>query len=176
MKHILTLLVIVVSTLCGYSQTINISLEYAGLINEPVEGQTTPITDLEIGNEFYLDVILTNSDNSSNMVTYTDIWFTFKNDAFEYLGIDNPNPNGNWYTNQWPSTYIFVNSTTAAVDDLYGQYYTDHRWEFVDDSQSDHAPLVITSQKAGELSGVIGEEWDAVKDSSRYDCFVIRMD
>ena len=154
MKKILTLLVIVLSTLSGYSQTINISLDYAGLINEPVENETTPVTDLEIGDEFYLDVTIGNTDNSTYIVTYADIWFTFKNDAFEYLGIDNPNSNGNWYTNQWPSVYEFINSTTAEVDDLYGQYYTDHRWTYVGE-QSLHAPMVITSQTTGELTGVV---------------------
>lgn len=154
MKKILILLVGVLSTLSVYSQTINISLDYAGLINEPTQGETTPVTDLEIGDEFYLDITLSN--NSSNYIaTYADIWFTFKNDAFEYLGIDNPNTNGNWYTNQWPSVYEFINSTTADVDDLYGQYYTDHRWNYVGE-QSPHAPMVITSQTTGELSGVVG--------------------
>ena len=155
MKKILILLVSVFSTLSVYSQTINISLDYAGLINEPVQGEITPVTALEIGDEFYLDVTILNSDNSQRIVTYADIWFTFKNDAFEYLGIDNPNSNGNWYTNQWPSVYEFINSTTAAVDDLYGQYYTDHRWTHVGES-SPHAPMVITSQTTGELSGVVG--------------------
>ena len=154
MKKILILLVGVLSTLSVYSQTINISLDYAGLINEPTQGETTPVTDLEIGDEFYLDITLSN--NSSNYIaTYADIWFTFKNDAFEYLGIDNPNTNGNWYTNQWPSVYEFINSTTADVDDLYGQYYTDHRWNYVGE-QSPHAPMVITSQTTGELTGVVG--------------------
>jgi len=155
MKKILTLLVCVLSTLSVYSQEINISLDYAGLINEPVQGETTPVTDLEIGDEFYLDITIGNTDNSERIVTYTDIWLTFKNDAFEYLGVDNPNTNGNWYTNQWPSSYIFHNSTTADVDDLYGQYYTDHYWEYVGDENSDDAPMVITSQTTGELDGVV---------------------
>jgi hypothetical protein len=155
MKQILTLLVSVLCTLSVYSQTINISLDYAGLINEPVQGEVTPVTALEIGDEFYLDVTIYNSDNSVYKVTYADIWFTFKNDAFDYLGIDNPNPNGNWYTNQWPSVYEFQNSTTATVDDLYGQYYTDHRWNYIGE-QSLHAPMVITSQTTGELIGVVG--------------------
>ena len=154
MKKILIVLVSVFSTLSVYSQTINISLDYAGLINEPVQGQTTPVTDLEIGDEFYLDVTLGNTDNQIYIATYADIWFTFKNDAFEYLGVDNPNTNGNWYTNQWPSVYEFQNSTTAAVDDLYGQYYTDHRWNYVGE-ESPHAPMVITSQTTGELDGVV---------------------
>ena len=154
MKKILILLLSVFSTLSVYSQTINISLDYAGLIVEPVEGEVTPVTALEIGDEFYLDVTIANSDNSTYTVTYADIWFTFKNDAFDYLGIDNPNANGNWYTNQWPSVYIFHNSTTAEVDDLYGQYYTDHRWEYVGET-SPHAPMVITSQTTGELTGVV---------------------
>ena len=154
MKKILIVLVSVFSTLSVYSQTINISLDYAGLINEPVQGQTTPVTDLEIGDEFYLDVTLSNTDNQIYIATYADIWFTFKNDAFEYLGVDNPNTNGNWYTNQWPSVYEFQNSTTAAVDDLYGQYYTDHRWNYVGE-ESPHAPMVITSQTTGELDGVV---------------------
>lgn len=154
MKKILILLLSVFSTLSVYSQTINISLDYAGLIVEPVEGEVTPVTALEIGDEFYLDVTIANSDNSTYTVTYADIWFTFKNDAFDYLGIDNPNSNGNWYTNQWPSVYIFHNSTTAEVDDLYGQYYTDHRWEYVGET-SPHAPMVITSQTTGELTGVV---------------------
>ena len=154
MKKILTLLVCVLSTLSVYSQEINISLDYAGLINEPVQGETTPVTDLEIGDEFYLDITIGNTDNSERIVTYADIWLTFKNDAFEYLGVDDPN-NGNWYTYQWPSSYIFHNSTTADVDDLYGQYYTDHYWEYVGDENSDDAPMVITSQTTGELDGVV---------------------
>jgi len=154
MKKILIVLLSVFSTLSVYSQTINISLDYAGLINEPVQGEVTPITALEIGDEFYLDVTISNSDNSQRMVTFADIWFTFKNDAFDYLGIDNPYPNGNWYTNQWPSVYEFVNSTTADVDDLHGQYHTNHYWTHVGE-QSVHAPMVITSQTTGELSGVV---------------------
>ena len=154
MKKILILLLSVFGTLSVYSQTINISLDYAGLIVEPVEGEVTPVTALEIGDEFYLDVTISNSDNETYKATYADIWFTFKNDAFDYLGIDNPNANGNWYTNQWPSVYIFHNSTTAEVDDLYGQYYTDHRWEYVGET-SPHAPMVITSQTTGELTGVV---------------------
>ena len=154
MKKLLTLLTFLFVTI-GYSQTINISLDYAGLINEPVQGETTPVEDLEIGDEFYLDVTISNSDNSTYKATFADIWFTFKNDAFDYLGIVNPNTNGNWYTNQWPSTYIFQNSTTATVDDLYGQYYTDHRWVYVNDADSPHAPMVISSQTTGELTGVV---------------------
>lgn len=153
MKKLLTLLTFLFVTI-GYSQTINISLDYAGLIVEPVEGETTPVENLEIGDEFYLDVTITNSDNTTYKATYADIWFTFKNDAFDYLGVVNPNTNGNWYTNQWPSVYIFHNSTTAEVDDLYGQYYTDHRWEYVGET-SPHAPMVISSQTTGELEGVV---------------------
>ena len=138
------------------AQTINISLDYAGLIVEPVEGEITPVTSLEIGDEFYIDIIVANSDNSTYKVTYADIWFTFKNDAFEYLGVVNPLSNNNWYTYQWPSTYIFHNSTTAAVDDLYGQYFTDHYWEYVPDDQSPHAPMHIRSQTAGEeIEGIV---------------------
>ena len=77
MKKILILLVSVFSTLSVYSQTINISLDYAGLINEPVQGQTTPVTDLEIGDEFYLDVTIGNTNNNQYIATYADIWFTF---------------------------------------------------------------------------------------------------
>lgn len=156
MKKILILLVSVFSTLSAYSQTINISLDYAGLINEPVQGQTTPVTDLEIGDEFYLDVTIGNTNNNQYIATYADIWFTFKNDAFEYLGVDNPNTNGNWYTNQWPSVYEFNNSTQQGitVDDLYGQYYQGSYWSYVGES-SPHAPMVITSQTTGELDGVV---------------------
>lgn len=154
MKKLLTLLTFLFVTI-GYSQTINISLDYAGLIVEPVQGETTPVENLEIGDEFYLDITISNTDNSVYKATYADIWFTFKNDAFEYLGVYNPNTNGSWYTNQWPSTYIFHNSTTAAVDDLYGQYYTDHYWEYVADNLSTDAPMVITSQTSGELTGVV---------------------
>lgn len=156
MKKILILLVSVFSTLSVYSQTINISLDYAGLINEPVQGQTTPVTDLEIGDEFYLDITIGNTDNSQRIVTYADIWLTFKNDAFEYLGVDNPNSNGNWYTNQWPSVYEFNNSTQQGitVDNLYGQYYQGSSWSYVGES-SPHAPMVITSQTTGELDGVV---------------------
>jgi hypothetical protein len=156
MKKILTLLVIVLCTLSVYSQEINISLDYAGLINEPVQGQTTPVTDLEIGDEFYLDITIGNTDNSQRIVTYADIWLTFKNDAFEYLGVDNPNTNGNWYTNQWPSVYEFNNSTQQGitVDNLYGQYYQGSSWSYVGE-ESPHAPMVITSQTTGELDGVV---------------------
>lgn len=155
MKKILSFLLISLFTINVYSQKINISLDYSGLINEPVMGEITPVSSLEIGDEFYLDITINNSDNSLYTVTYADIWLTFKNDAFEYLGIDNSHPNGNWYTYQWPSTYIFHNSTTAEVDDLYGQYNTDHYWEYVDDELSDNAPMVITSQTVGELDGVV---------------------
>jgi len=134
----------------AFGQSITISVDYAGLINEPVQGETTPVTALEIGDEFYIDITVANSDNSIYKVTYGDIWFTFKNDAFEYLGVENPLSNNNWYTYQWPSTYIFHNSTTADVDDLYGQYFTDHYWEYVDDTASPHAPMHIRSQTAGE--------------------------
>lgn len=136
--------------LLATAQSINISVDYAGLINEPVQGETTPVESLEIGDEFYIDITVTNSDNSTYKVTYGDIWFTFKNDAFEYLGVINPLSNNNWYTYQWPSTYIFHNSTTADVDDLYGQYFTDHYWSYVSDDQSPHAPMHIRSQTAGE--------------------------
>ena len=156
MKKILILLLSVFSTLSVYSQTINISLDYAGLIVEPVQNEVTPVTALEIGDEFYLDVTIANSDNSTYKVTYADIWFTFKNDAFDYLGIDNPNANGNWYTNQWPSVYQFNNSTNAnvTVDDLYGQYHLGSSWSYVGET-SPHAPMVITSQTTGELTGVV---------------------
>jgi hypothetical protein len=156
MKKFLILLLSVFSTLSVYSQTINISLDYAGLINEPVQGQTTPVTDLEIGDEFYLDITIGNTDNSQRIVTYVDIWLTFKNDAFEYLGVDNPNSNGNWYTNQWPSVYQFNNSSQQGitVDNLYGQYYQGSFWSYVGE-ESPHAPMVITSQTTGELDGVV---------------------
>jgi hypothetical protein len=154
MKKIVLLLVSLVFTLSMNSQNVNISLDYAGLIVEPVQGEITPVTALEIGDEFYLDVtIQTNSD--TYQTTYADIWFTFKNDAFEYLGVDNPLQNNSWYTYQWPSHYIFNNSTTADVDDLYGQYFTDHYWEYVGESASDHAPMVITSQTTNTLDGVV---------------------
>jgi hypothetical protein len=156
MKKILILLLSVFGTLSVYSQTINISLDYAGLINEPVEDEITPVTALEIGDEFYLDVTVLNSDNSQRIVTYADIWFTFKNDAFDYLGVDNPLSDNNWYTNQWPSVYEFNNSTQQGitVDNLYGQYYQGSSWSYVGE-QSLHAPMVITSQSTGELSGVV---------------------
>jgi hypothetical protein len=155
MKKLLTLLTFLFVTI-GYSQTINISLDYAGLINEPVGDEITPVTDLEIGDEFYLDVTISNSDNSVYQVTYADIWFTFKNDAFDYLGIVNPNANGNWYTNQWPSVYEFNNSTQQDItaDDLYGQYYQGSYWEYVGE-ESPHAPMVISSQTSGELTGTV---------------------
>lgn len=155
MKKILTLVVFLCTIISTYSQTINISLEYGGLLNETNQGGTTPITDLEIGDEFYLDVIISNSDNSTYKVTYADIWFTFKNNAFEYLGVDNPNSNSNWYTNQWPSAYIFLNSPTSNIDDLYGQYNTHPGWDFVGDANSEHAPMVISSQTTTELNGVV---------------------
>jgi hypothetical protein len=156
MKKILIILVSVLCTLSGYSQTINISLDYAGLINEPVQGETTPVENLEIGDEFYLDVTIENTNNSNNIVTYADIWLTFKNDGFDYLGVDNPNTNGNWYTYQWPSVYEFVNSTQngITVDDLYGQYYFGSSWSYIGEQSLD-APMVITSQTTGELDGVV---------------------
>lgn len=142
--------------LLATAQTINISVDYAGLINEPVQGETTPVESLEIGDEFYIDITITNSDNSTYKATYADIWFTFKNDAFDYLGVINPlDGSTNWYTYQWPSVYEFQNSSTAAVDDLYGQYYTDHRWNYVGE-QSPHAPMQIRTQTAGvELQGTV---------------------
>lgn len=138
------------------AQTINMSVDYAGLIVEPVQGETTPVENLEIGDEFYIDITITNSDNSTYKVTYGDIWFTFKNDAFEYLGVINPlDGSNNWYTYQWPSVYEFQNSSTAAVDDLYGQYYTDHTWNYVGET-SPHAPMQIRTQTAGvELEGTV---------------------
>lgn len=136
------------------AQTINISLDYAGLIVEPVQGQVTPVTALEIGDEFYIDVTVTNTDNTQFKATYADIWLTFKNDAFQYLGVDNPNGSqANWYTNQWPSVYSFNTSPNYTVDDMYGQYYNSN-WSYVGE-QSLHAPLVISSQTAVELTGVV---------------------
>jgi hypothetical protein len=136
------------------SQTVNISLDFAGLITEPIAGETTSVDDLEIGDEFYLDVTI-QGNSDTYQITFADIWFTFKNDAFEYLGVENPLQNNSWYTYQWPSQYIFNNSTTAAVDDLYGQYFTDHWWEHVGEEASDHAPMVITSQTTNTLDGVV---------------------
>ena len=153
MKKILILLVSVFSTLSVYSQTINISLDYAGLINEPVQGQTTSVTALEIGDEFYLDVTILNSDNSVNKVTYADIWFTFKNDAFEYLGVENPLTNNSWYTYQWPSVYRFNTSTNHPSDDMYLQY-NHSNWSYIGEQSLD-APMVITSQATGEINGVV---------------------
>jgi hypothetical protein len=152
MKKILLLLLLVPLSLTA--QTINISLDYAGLIVEPVQGQTTPVTALEIGDEFYIDVTISNSDNSQFTATFADIWLTFKNDAFEYLGVDNPNGSqANWYTNQWPSVYTFNTATQFPVDDMYLQYYNSS-WSYVGE-ESFHAPLVITSQTAVELTGVV---------------------
>jgi hypothetical protein len=138
------------------AQSITMSVDYAGLSNEPVQGQTTPVTDLEIGDEFYIDITIANSDNSQRKVTYADVWFTFKNDAFEYLGVINPlDGTTNWYTYQWPSVYQFNNSTTGTVDDLYQQYYGNHNWDYVGES-SPHAPMQIRSQTAGvELTGTV---------------------
>ena len=138
------------------AQSITISVDYAGLINEPVQGETTPVTNLEIGDEFYIDITIANSDNSQRKVTYADVWFTFKNDAFEYLGVINPlDGTTNWYTSQWPSVYQFNNSTTGTVDDLYQQYYGNHYWSNVGES-SPHAPMQIRSQTAGvELTGTV---------------------
>jgi hypothetical protein len=143
----------------AFGQTITISVDYAGLINEPDENVTTPVTNLEIGDEFYIDITMTNSDNSQRKATYADIWFTFKNDAFEYLGVVNPlDGTNNWYTNQWPSSYIFNNSSEEGitVDDLYGQYYQGSFWSYVGDDSSDHAPMHIRTQTAGpELTGTV---------------------
>ena len=154
MKKITLLLVSVLFTLSMNSQTVNISLDFAGLITEPTEGETTSVDDLEIGDEFYLDVTI-QGNSDTYQITFADIWFTFKNDAFEYLGVENPLQNNSWYTYQWPSQYIFNNSTTADVDDLWGQYFTDHYWEYVGDVESDHAPMVITSQTTNTLDGVV---------------------
>ena len=154
MKKITLLLVSVLFTLSMNSQTVNISLDFAGLITEPTEGETTSVDDLEIGDEFYLDVTI-QGNSDAYQITFADIWFTFKNDAFEYLGVENPLQNNSWYTYQWPSQYIFNNSTTADVDDLHGQYFTDHYWEYVGDGASDHAPMVITSQTTNTLDGVV---------------------
>ena len=154
MKKITLLLVSVLFTLSMNSQTVNISLDFAGLITEPTEGETTSVDDLEIGDEFYLDVTI-QGNSDTYQITFADIWFTFKNDAFEYLGVENPLQNNSWYTYQWPSQYIFNNSTTADVDDLHGQYFTDHYWEYVGDGASDHAPMVITSQTTNTLDGVV---------------------
>ena len=154
MKKITLLLVSVLFTLSMNSQTVNISLDFAGLITEPTEGETTSVDDLEIGDEFYLDVTI-QGNSDAYQITFADIWFTFKNDAFEYLGVENPLQNNSWYTYQWPSQYIFNNSTTADVDDLHGQYFTDHYWEYVGDDASDHAPMVITSQTTNTLDGVV---------------------
>lgn len=150
------LLLLLLFPFVATAQTINISLDYAGLIVEPVQGEITPVTDIEIGDEFYIDITITNTDNSQRKSTYADIWFTFKNDAFDYLGVENPlDGSTNWYTYQWPSVYEFINSTTATVDDLYGQYYTDHRWVHVGE-QSLHAPMQIRSQTGGvELVGTV---------------------
>ena len=154
MKKITLLLVSVLFTLSMNSQTVNISLDFAGLITEPTEGETTSVDDLEIGDEFYLDVTI-QGNSDAYQITFADIWFTYKNDAFEYLGVENPLQNNSWYTYQWPSQYIFNNSTTADVDDLHGQYFTDHYWEYVGDGASDHAPMVITSQTTNTLDGVV---------------------
>lgn len=152
MKKILLLLLLIPLSLTA--QTINISLDYAGLIVEPVQGETTPVTALEIGDEFYIDVTITNSDNSQFMATYADIWLTFKNDAFQYLGVDNPNGSqANWYTNQWPSVYTFDTAQQHPADDMYLQYYNSS-WSYVGE-ESLHAPLVISSQTAVELTGVV---------------------
>lgn len=153
MKKLLFLLLFPILT---FGQSITISVDYAGLIVEPVQGETTPVTALEIGDEFYIDITMANSDNSQRKATYADIWFTFKNDAFEYLGVINPlDGTNNWYTYQWPSVYEFINSTTATVDDLYGQYYTDHTWTHVGED-SPHAPMQIRTQTAGpELNGTV---------------------
>ena len=142
--------------LISTAQSITISVDYAGLIDEPVKGETTPVTNLEIGDEFYIDITMANSDNSQRKVTYADVWFTFKNDAFEYLGVINPlDGTNNWYTYQWPSVYQFNNSSTGTVDDLYEQYYGDHTWSNVGES-SPHAPMQIRSQTAGvELTGTV---------------------
>ena len=154
MKKITLLLVSVLFALSMNSQTVNISLDFAGLITEPTEGETTSVDDLEIGDEFYLDVTI-QGNSDAYQITFADIWFTYKNDAFEYLGVENPLQNNSWYTYQWPSHYIFNNSTTADVDDLWGQYSTDHYWEYVSDNASDHAPMVITSQTTNTLDGVV---------------------
>jgi hypothetical protein len=152
MKKILLLLLLVPLSLTA--QTINISLDYAGLIAEPVQGQTTPVTALEIGDEFYIDVTISNSNNSQFKATYADVWLTFKNDAFQYLGVDNPNGSqANWYTNQWPSVYTFNTATQFPADDMYLQYYNSS-WSYVGE-ESLHAPLVISSQTAVELTGVV---------------------
>lgn len=153
MKKLLTLVLLSLFTLEGYSQTVNISLEYGGLLTDT--NSQTPVTDLEIGSEFYVDVIVENTDNSLYKVSYASIWFTFKNNAFEYLGVENPlEGQNNWYTNQWPSEYVFNTSSSYPPDDLEGQYKASS-WSFVGNENSLHAPLVISSQTSVELTGVV---------------------
>lgn len=147
-----TLLVCVLFTLTTYSQeTVNISLDFGGTLTNP----DISVYDTEIGDEFYLDVVIY-GQTTNYTPTYADIWFTFNNEAFEYLGVDNPlDANHNWYTYQWCSCYRFDNAPNASVDDLYNQYFNGSTWTYVGDTESVTAPMVITTQSYNELGGKI---------------------
>ena len=147
-----TLLVCVLFAFTTYAQeTVNISLDFGGTLTNP----DASVYDTEIGDEFYLDVVIY-GQTTNYTPTYADIWFTFNNEAFEYLGVENPlDANHSWYTYQWPSMYLFIPTQSYAVDDLYNQYYGGSTWSYVGDASSVTAPMVITTQSYNELGGKI---------------------
>ena len=151
MKKLLLFLLLPLFALAQSGDGIDISLQYAGTLTDP----NVPVEQTGIGDEIYIDVVLNNND-PQHTATWADIWFTFNNEAFEYLGVENPNDGqNNWYTNQWPSVYKFNNAPNYPVDDLYNQYRNGSYWTGVPDSESLTAPLVITSQSSVELTGVV---------------------
>jgi hypothetical protein len=151
MKKLLLFLLLPLFALAQSGDGIDISLQYAGTLTDP----NVPVEQTGIGDEIYIDVVLNNSDPQYT-ATWADIWFTFNNEAFEYLGVENPlDGQNNWYTNQWPSVYQFNNAQGYPVDDLYNQYSNGSYWTYVGEENSITAPLVITSQSSVELTGVV---------------------
>lgn len=151
MKKLFFLLFLPLIGMAQSGDGIDISLEYAGTLTDP----NVPVEETGIGDEIYIDVVLNNNDPQYT-ATWADIWFTFNNEAFEYLGVENPlDGQNNWYTNQWPSVYQFNNAQGYPVDDLYNQYYNGSYWTYVGEENSLTAPLVITSQSSVSLNGVV---------------------
>lgn len=151
MKHLLLVVCAFFAYTTSAQESINISLDFAGTLTDP----DAEVTATEIGDEFYLDVNVY-STYENYTPTYADIWFTFNNEAFEYLGVDNPlDENHSWYTHQWTSVYKFNVTTDYTVDDLYNQYFNGSYWTYVGDAASVTAPMVITTQSYSELSGNI---------------------
>lgn len=151
MKHLLLVVCAFFAYTTSAQEAINVSLDFAGTLTDP----DVEVTATEIGDEFYLDVNVY-STYENYTPTYADIWFTFNNEAFEYLGVENPlDENHSWYTYQWCSCYKFNNAPNTSVDDLHGQYFNGHTWEYVGDASSVTAPMVITTQSYSELNGNI---------------------